>query len=150
MKLSTITLPLFIILILCFSCKKEVPGDPPRIIYPVPPPITPAIIFDKKPPVVYAGPYLFFNHPPAEVILNGLGNDSDGFIVSYNWNQLSGPGISKILNPGDAVTKITDLQYGFYLFQLKVTDNDDLTAIDQVGITIDSSGVDPCYGCWDY
>jgi hypothetical protein len=150
MKLTNNLSPLFIIFILIFSCKKEVPPDLPPIINPVSPPITPSIILDKKPPIVYAGPYLFFNHPPAEVILNGRGTDSDGFIVSYNWNQISGPGISKILNPGDALTKITDLQYGFYLFQLKVTDNDNLTATDQVGITIDSSGVDPCYGCWDY
>jgi len=49
-----------------------------------------------------------------------------GGIVAYEWTQLSGPVGANIKNADSAKTEITNLKVGTYVFQLKVTDADNL------------------------
>ncbi|GBR77367.1 hypothetical protein RDn1_026 [Candidatus Termititenax dinenymphae] len=55
--------------------------------------------------------------------LQGSGSDIDGHIASYAWTKISGPGNPSITNANQAVTTVTGLQAGSYLFVFTVTDN---------------------------
>ena len=48
---------------------------------------------------------------------------SGNSIVSYLWTKRSGPGGGTITSPNSVKTTITDLQEGYYIFDLTVTDN---------------------------
>ena len=64
------------------------------------------------------------------VILNGSGSsDADGTISSYQWTEGS-----TLLGSGASIS--LDLLVGTYTITLTVTDNDGLTATDQVTITV--------------
>jgi hypothetical protein len=54
--------------------------------------------------------------------LIGNGNDPDGTVVSYKWEQVSGP-TCLIANPFAQNTTVSNLQIGTYVFKLTVTDN---------------------------
>jgi hypothetical protein len=58
--------------------------------------------------------------------LIGNGNDQDGTIVSYKWEQTSGPTCT-ISNPFAQNTTVGNLQIGTYVFKLTVTDNNGAT-----------------------
>jgi uncharacterized protein (DUF2141 family) len=60
------------------------------------------------------------------IYLKGTGNDTDGTIVSYLWEKVSGPACT-IINPSSANTSATNLQMGTYVFKLTVTDNNGAT-----------------------
>ena len=55
-----------------------------------------------------------------------------------------------IANPAAPVTKVNLPEFGQYILELKVKDSDGLLGIDIVNLWVDSSGIDPCLGCWDY
>jgi hypothetical protein len=57
------------------------------------------------------------------VILNGTGQDSDGYIVSYKWTKLQGNEDCIIYNADSSSTAVTGLKIGIYIFLLTVTDN---------------------------
>ncbi|WNC69012.1 c-type cytochrome [Thalassotalea nanhaiensis] len=78
------------------------------------------------------------------VNLFGLGTDSDGSIVSYQWLQVSGATVT-LINPTFPTTKFTvpDIEPGDLVFELTVTDNDGLTATDTVTVTIEGEVVPP-------
>ncbi len=129
----------FLIAVFVFvACKKE------KLV--TPPPIT----NNNKPPVANAGAYQFIVLPTDSAELSGSGTDPDGNIVSYSWSNISGPSSFIVLNPNAAVTKVKNLVEGVYVFELKVTDNDGLSAKDKVIVTVSVSPIDPCNGCWDY
>jgi len=68
--------------------------------------------------------------------LNGTGSsDPDGTIVGYAWVKLSGTG-GTIVSPTSAITNVTGLSTGTYVFQLTVTDNNGLTGSDPATITV--------------
>jgi alpha-tubulin suppressor-like RCC1 family protein len=73
------------------------------------------------------------------VTLNGsLSSDEDGSITSYNWTQLSGPGVT-LINANTASTGFTApsvTQETILEFQLQVTDNDGATNTDTVIVTV--------------
>jgi hypothetical protein len=58
--------------------------------------------------------------------LIGNGNDQDGTIISYKWEQASGP-TCIIANPFAQNTTVSNLQIGTYVFKLTVTDNQGAT-----------------------
>ncbi|MEQ8673736.1 MAG: malectin domain-containing carbohydrate-binding protein [Aggregatilineales bacterium] len=67
------------------------------------------------------------------VVLNGSGSsDADGSIVSYSWQE-NGAEIATGVMPS------VDLTVGTYTFTLTVTDNDGLTATDEVVITVNAN-----------
>src|SRR5690606_18879540 len=61
--------------------------------------------------------------------------DADGTIVSYNWEQLTGPQVS-IYSTSIAHTEITGFVEGTFTFEITVTDNRGATATDQITVTV--------------
>ncbi|WP_346882329.1 PKD domain-containing protein [uncultured Algibacter sp.] len=96
-------------------------------------------------PIANAGPDTTITLPTNTVVLNGsLSSDSDGNIVSYFWELISGD-VVNIVNPNSVSTDISGLQEGTYIFQLTVTDNDGDTTPDRVTVTVNSSSTpDTC------
>jgi hypothetical protein len=87
-------------------------------------------------PVCMPGANQTINLPASQVSLDGSGSyDPDGSIVTYIWQQLSGP-TATITNSASAATTVTGLTAaGSYVFQLTVIDNKGYTSSSQVTIT---------------
>lgn len=67
---------------------------------------------------------------PASLAVNGNASSDPnvgGSITTYHWTYVSGPTGSTIVNPNVSATTITGLKVGTYLFDLRVTDNFNLT-----------------------
>ncbi len=62
-------------------------------------------------------------------------SDADGTIKSILWTKISGPSAT-IVNPGSAITSVSNLVQGVYTFQVTVTDNDNAVSSDQVVVTV--------------
>jgi hypothetical protein len=75
--------------------------------------------------------------------LSGSGTDQDGTIASYQWRKISGPAGGLITNPAAAVTTVTGLTPGVYLYELTVTDNQGATGADTVQITVIAGNIKP-------
>lgn len=89
-------------------------------------------------PVVDAGPNQTIRLPLNTITLRGTASDPDGTVTNYNWTRISGPATGVVIqSPDKAVTNITGLQQGTYIFRLKVTDNSGSTATDDVQIKVD-------------
>jgi hypothetical protein len=72
------------------------------------------------------------------VELNGVASDTDGTIKSYQWEQLSGTSVT-INNSDQGVASFnapetTETQV--LIFQLSVTDDDDLSNADEISVTV--------------
>lgn len=87
-------------------------------------------------PTVDAGSNQTLILPVNTASLAAIASDPDGSIVSYNWSQISGPGVATITDPTNANTDVEDLVAGVYVFQVIVTDNDGGTASDIVQVTV--------------
>jgi hypothetical protein len=70
------------------------------------------------------------------ITLRGSGTDSDGTIASYQWTQVAGPATATVATAANAVSTVTGLQPGSYVFQLTVTDNNGATATDAVSVEV--------------
>lgn len=94
----------------------------------------------NAPPIVDAGTTENITLPINEVTLKGTATDPDGNIVSYLWEQISGPPV--IINtPTEKNTTVSNLVAGSYIFRITVTDNDGALASDEVIVTvIDENG----------
>lgn len=75
--------------------------------------------------------------------LSGSGTDADGTIASYQWRKISGPAGGTITSPTAAVTTVTALVAGVYIYELMVTDNQGATGTDTVQITVIAGNVKP-------
>lgn len=91
----------------------------------------------NKPPVAKAGPDRSIQIPTDSTTLDGsVSRDPDGSIVSFQWQKINGPVSSTIRNSSLAVTTVKNLTAGTYLFELKVTDNGSLTAVDTMMVLV--------------
>jgi PKD domain/Secretion system C-terminal sorting domain len=88
------------------------------------------------PPSANAGPDQTITLPTNNVTLSGSGSETNGTIVTYAWTQVSGPSTATIGVPGSAVTAVTGLVQGAYVFRLTVTDNSGVTANDAMLVTV--------------
>jgi hypothetical protein len=71
------------------------------------------------------------------VTVNGsASSDPDGTITGYLWTKQSGPATYTITSPATAITTITGLVAGTYIFRLTVTDNDGADHSDDVIIQV--------------
>jgi hypothetical protein len=90
-------------------------------------------------PTVYAGSDQSITLPTNTGSLNGSGSVAGGTISSYKWSQISGPSSGNIADANSPSTSVTDLVQGVYVFQLKVTDNNNNTNTSNVQITVNST-----------
>ncbi|UII25518.1 PKD domain-containing protein [Fulvivirga maritima] len=88
------------------------------------------------PPTANAGPNREITLPQNTISINGSGSDSDGEIVSYEWNQESGPNTADISDPNAEDITLDNLIEGTYSFILTVTDDDGDTGSDAVTVTV--------------
>ena len=120
MKLTPLPIVALILLLLLSNCKKE------DIIY-------------NKVPVAEAGESQTIqidDESKGTVTLTGVGADSDGQIVGYQWSQVSGPDAAVIVNNGAAITEVKQLITGTYIFQLMVIDDEGATGVDTVSVIV--------------
>lgn len=83
-------------------------------------------------PTVFAG--VDQNVASNSTTVTAIASDPDGTIVSYLWEVMSGGPSVTITSPNTATTEITGLIEGTHIFRCTVTDNDGLTAQDEVEI----------------
>src|SRR5919108_748411 len=99
----------------------------------------------NQPPTANAGADFSVNEGTTGVQLQGSGQDADGTISSYQWEQTDGPSV--ILNNADTATATFDAPSvsanTWLTFKLTVTDNDGATAEDSVVVTINNVNQPP-------
>jgi PKD domain/Secretion system C-terminal sorting domain len=88
------------------------------------------------PPSANAGANQTIVLPTSSVTLSGSGSETNGTIVSYWWDQLSGPAPASFANASSAVTAVNGLAAGVYTFQLTVTDAQGVTATSTLTVTV--------------
>ena len=91
-------------------------------------------------PVANAGSNQTITLPANSIALNGsASSDADGTITTYTWSKVSGPAQGSISNTSAASTSATNLVQGTYVFRLTIKDNSNLTAFDEVTITVNGT-----------
>jgi RHS repeat-associated protein len=98
-------------------------------------PRLPLTIIANQSPVANAGQDQTLILPINQVTLNGSGSDPDGTIDSYLWSQVSGPVVTIPVNNTPTII-LNDLKPGVYVFSLKVGDNYQFTATDEITVTV--------------
>ncbi len=89
------------------------------------------------PPVANAGSDVSITLPQNNLLLDGdASSDADGSIKAYAWSQISGPNTAAIGSRNAAITNISGLVQGFYIFELKVTDDDNAISTDRILVTV--------------
>jgi hypothetical protein len=91
------------------------------------------------PPTATAGSSQTITLPTNTITLSGSGKDSDGTISSYQWTKASGPSSYVITNPLSAVTSVSNLVEGIYVFELTVTDDKGATGTDTIQVAVNKS-----------
>ncbi|NJN26096.1 MAG: T9SS type B sorting domain-containing protein [Cyclobacteriaceae bacterium] len=95
--------------------------------------LTPEIV--NKAPEAQAGKDAELILPNNSITIDGTGSDVDGFIVTYAWQQVSGPDLAiGILNSSKLILK--NLAEGSYQFKLTVTDNEEASGSDYVSVMV--------------
>ena len=91
----------------------------------------------NTPPIANAGNNQTVTLPTNTASIDGsMSYDPDGTITDYAWVKVSGPNGDAITSPSSAVTGITGLTQGTYVYRLTVTDNGGLTATDLTQIIV--------------
>jgi len=103
--------------LLLFSCKKD--------------DVTP-----PEPPVANAGNDQNIQLPASTFTLSGSGTTPQGAISDYTWSQVSGPNNAIINNSSSATTSVSGFVAGAYVFRLQVTNDANLSATDEVTVTV--------------
>jgi len=77
--------------------------------------------------------------------LQPTGSDPDGTVVNFTWSQISGPNTAAIVTPSSAtgITQVNNLIVGVYIFQVVGTDNQGLSAKDQMQVTVNKQNQAP-------
>lgn len=87
-------------------------------------------------PIADAGQDQIIDSESSFTILEGVGYDPDGSVVSVLWTQLEGPTEAVFSDPTVVFATVSGLEEGDYVFKLTVTDNDDNSSSDQVSIMV--------------
>jgi hypothetical protein len=90
----------------------------------------------NKLPVSKAGADQSIKLPQNSVTLIGSGTDSDGTISGYSWSRISGPTTFTFTNQFSAITTVSNLVQGTYIFRLRVTDNKGAFHDDDVNVIV--------------
>lgn len=90
-------------------------------------------------PIANAGNDIAIALPLTTTVLNGAAStDPNDVIVKYEWTKTAGPSGFTIQKPDYPVSNLTNLQYGAYTFQLKVTDEFGAVKTDEVNVNVTS------------
>lgn len=88
-------------------------------------------------PIAVPGDPIEITAPVSQVILNGSNSyDPDGTIASYQWTLVSGDNTALIENAQSAITTISQLKPGIYLFRLTVVDNEQTASSQTIQVTV--------------
>lgn len=86
-------------------------------------------------PIANAGTKQLASYPVTYATVNGSNSyDPDGKIVEYKWTQESGPNTPILWTPGSAITRMTNLVPGKYIFRLTVKDSLGASAFSTVEV----------------
>ncbi|XP_015600421.1 dyslexia-associated protein KIAA0319-like protein [Cephus cinctus] len=77
----------------------------------------------NKPPEADAGDNITIALPETKVTLDGSRSKDDIKIVSYLWEQISGPNKAELNTANESITNVTKLTKGDYIFKLTVIDD---------------------------
>jgi hypothetical protein len=93
-------------------------------------------------PIAIAGNNQTIQPPTSSVILDGSASVGTGgaTIAFYSWAYTAGPAGSSIFAFSEAVTAVTGLVVGQYVFTLTVTDSNNVTASSSTIITVNVNG----------
>jgi alpha-tubulin suppressor-like RCC1 family protein len=90
--------------------------------------------------VAVAGSDTTIAAPASSAVLNGSQSYStSGNIVSYNWTEVSGPSTAAIATDSNAVSTVSQLEPGAYVFELTVTDAQGNVDSSSVTVTVMST-----------
>ncbi len=89
-------------------------------------------------PVVNAGDDVTITLPANEVTIQGEASSANSEITQYAWTIVSGPNEPALTGQSTAELTASDLVEGTYVFRLTVTDGNDVTAFDDVKVTVKS------------
>jgi len=99
--------------------------------------LTPKPKVGNIPPVADVGPDQIIYLPQNGIQLDGSNSaDPDGEIISYKWEQVSGPSTATMIDIFTPIVKINDLVLGDYKFRLTVMDDSLATGIDEVVVSV--------------
>ena len=127
-EIKYISLILLLMLPILNSCKKETSCENCR-----------SLNGTNKPPTANAGLDQVITLPTDSVLLDGrTSSDPDGIISEWLWTKISGPASFNIIKSTDSLTKVKALVSGTYLFELKVTDNNGLSAKDTMQVFVNA------------
>ncbi|XP_039275783.1 dyslexia-associated protein KIAA0319-like [Nilaparvata lugens] len=90
----------------------------------------------NKPPVAIAGSNQTVALPQTWALLNGSQSSDDIQIVSWKWEQISGPSKITFSSYNESITNATELTKGKYVIQLSVVDGNGNKATDKLQITV--------------
>nr|WP_308463752.1 PKD domain-containing protein [Chitinophaga nivalis] len=100
------------------------------------------------PPVANAGNNIKLTYPVNSTTLDGAGSKAatGNTITQYQWTYVSGP--AYVLSAANTVrARLTGLVAGTYVFELKVTDNNNLSATSRVTVTVAPAATGGCNNC---
>lgn len=96
-----------------------------------------ALTAGNMPPAVNAGADQVVLWPVNSTSLSGSGQGFGGSVISkYNWKQVDSNPAVTISNPDIASPLVSNLLLGTYVFELTVTDNNNLTATGRVVVLV--------------
>jgi hypothetical protein len=92
----------------------------------------------NQPPIVSAGSNQIIALPINTATLTGTATQGTGSVLTYAWTEVSGPSTITISNANQISAGVASLVAGSYVFQLKVTDNNNLSATATVTIQVNA------------
>jgi gliding motility-associated-like protein len=88
----------------------------------------------NQPPSINGGADVVIKLPTANTTLTASGSDPEGGVVSYHWEQVSGPSTLSFTDANPLV--LNSMVEGTYEFQVTITDDKTATATDFVLVTV--------------
>jgi Secretion system C-terminal sorting domain/PKD domain len=96
-----------------------------------------AVVVGLQPPSANAGADQTITLPTSSTTLNGSASVATaGGIISYAWSESSGPASASFGTAGNAVTTVSGLQQGTYIFKLTIEDSSGAFDSDSVTVKV--------------
>ncbi|MBW7890223.1 MAG: hypothetical protein H3C48_04190, partial [Chitinophagaceae bacterium] len=96
------------------------------------------------PPVADAGSDQTIRLPVNSVTLDGSGSSApSGVITGYAWSKQSGPAGGVISSSGNAITTVSNLEEGVYVYELEITDDNGNSSNASVKIVVKAAPLPP-------